>query len=72
MGGLRNIPVDDAISDVEKKQQQQREAEAYKKGKERHEKNQDDPNNQGGPKEDGYGSMTPGEKEAYKKRHRGG
>lgn len=71
MSGLKNVPVDQAISEAEKKQQKQREEQAYSKGKKRYEQNQSDPSNQGGPKKDGYGSMTPGEKEQYKKGHRG-
>lgn len=46
------------------------EDEAYKKGKERRERLEkgDDPKT---PKDDDYGDMTPGEKDAYKKGYRG-
>lgn len=63
--------IDDSIRKAEEKQEQQREHIAYEKGKKRHETNQHDPSNQGGPDKDGYGAMTPREKEAYKRGHRG-
>ena len=44
---------------------------AYDKGKARHDQYQKDPSKAGGPKDDGYGGMSPDEKEAYKKGHRG-
>lgn len=44
---------------------------AYKKGKDRNRQYHDDPSKKGGPREDGYGNMTPEEKEAYKAGHRG-
>ncbi len=44
---------------------------AYDKGKARHDQYHKDPAKAGGPKEDGYGNMSPAEKEAYKKGHRG-
>jgi hypothetical protein len=44
---------------------------AYKRGKDRHDAYQKDPSKPGGPKDDNYGNMSPEEKEAYKKGHRG-
>lgn len=44
---------------------------AYKKGKDRHEGYHEDPTKKGGPKDDGYENMSPEEKEAYKRGHRG-
>ncbi|WGW03055.1 hypothetical protein [Tropicibacter oceani] len=44
---------------------------AYKKGKDRRKKHHDDPANSGGPRDDGYQNMSPEEKEAYKRGHRG-
>ena len=64
-------PFDDPmIKKAEAKQQAQREQAAYEAGKARHKANQD-PNSSGGPKSDGYGSMTEGEKENYKRGYRG-
>ena len=71
MGGLKQTPIDEAISNAEAKQEREREDKAYKKGKDRHQEDQSNPSNRGGPKGDGYGNMSPGEKEAYKKGHRG-
>ena len=45
--------------------------EAYKKGQARRQAYQQDPSAGGGPVDDGYGQMTPAEKEAYKRGHRG-
>lgn len=47
------------------------EEEAYHKGKARRKENTTNPQNKGGPKDDGYGNMTPEEKAAYKKGFRG-
>jgi hypothetical protein len=44
---------------------------AYKKGKDRQEAYQRDPSHPGGPRDDGYEHMSPDEKEAYKRGHRG-
>jgi len=45
--------------------------EAYKKGRNRHHQYEKDPSLAGGPKDDGYASMTQTEKDAYKQGHRG-
>ncbi len=72
MGGLRQIPIDDAIDQAEDKQQEEREQDAYESGRNQHDRNEKNPSNDGGPASDGYGSMSDGEKEAYKRGHRGG
>ncbi len=71
MGGLKNVPVDDAVGGAIAKQEKEREGAAYEKGKSRSENYKADPTSGGGSKDDGYGGMSPSEKEAYKKGHRG-
>ncbi len=45
---------------------------AYKKGKDRHDAYQSNPQAPGGPREDGYETMSQAEKDAYKRGHSGG
>ncbi len=46
-----------------------KEDDAYEKGKNRHNKDKNNPANQGSPKKDSYGQMSGKEKKAYKKPH---
>lgn len=62
---------EDAVDHAIDKQQKQRARAAYKKGKARHDEDRKNPANSGSPGKDGYGSMTPEEKAAYKKGFRG-
>jgi hypothetical protein len=71
MGGLKNVPVDEAVDNAIEKQEKEREDAAYRRGKSRFEKNVSDPGSGGGPRDDGYASMSPREKDAYKKGHGG-
>lgn len=71
MAGLKQTDPDKAVEDAIEKQEREREEAAYKRGKARHKSNKEHPEKSGGPKEDGYGSMTEREKEAYKRGHRG-
>lgn len=61
----------DGVGGFGKMQKNLRTHQAYKKGKDRNKQYQDDPSKPGGPKDDGYANMSPEEKEAYKKGHRG-
>lgn len=45
---------------------------AYKKGKDRNRAYQNDPSQPGGPRDDGYDTMSQDEKDAYKRGHGGG
>ena len=72
MGGLRQIDPDDAMSGAEERQEREREQAALERGRARHQHNRAHPDKPGGPRDDGYASMTEREKAAYKKGHRGG
>lgn len=62
---------EEQIRKAEEKQQRQRDRDAYKRGKARRDADQNDPSNEGSPGKDRYGSMSPSEKEAYKRGYRG-
>jgi hypothetical protein len=68
--GDRTFGTDD-IDLAEREQEKERVKEAYRKGKARHDKIQEDPAAAGGPSVDGYENMNEAEKEAYKKGFRG-
>lgn len=61
----------DDIDAVEEHQQQQKEDEAYKKGKALHDDIQKEPASAGKPSDDAYGNISEAEKKAYKKGFRG-
>jgi len=68
---MANDPNDNAISDAEEKQEQQRERAAHQSGQARRERIQNDPAQGGSPQDDGYAGMTEREKNAYKKGYSG-
>lgn len=62
---------DEFVRRAEAKQQREREEVAHKRGQARRKEDQAKPDNDGSPTKDGYGSMTSGEREAYKRGVRG-
>ena len=58
---------DPMVTNAIRRQQGDRERAARQKGQQRRERIQNDPAQGGGPADDGYAGMDPGEKDAYKK-----